>query len=379
MRRFDRPWWRAVALGAGIAIVGAGLLGGAFVLSGLYNVAASREHFAITNAIIRLTLTRSVATRSMGIEAPDLSDERLAALGARHFASGCAPCHASPASVQNPIAAEMYPAPPALTQAAEEWNAAQLFWIVKHGLKFTGMPSWPALTRDDEVWALVAFLERLPESNAEEYAALAGSEGGAEDANLNFGEGRGRTEAFCDNCHGDAENPPVHPLAPSLAGQKEPYLLRALEEYAGGKRPSGMMQAVAAALAPEELARLAGHYAGQTGTATTPSDGEDEAIARGEEIARNGVREDDIPACLACHRAGTSGQFPRLDGLAPEYISTQLSLFREGARYRSTYSAIMRPIAERLSERQIEDLATYFASLSRQPGLEALPRPEASR
>jgi len=378
MRRFDRRWWRAVALGAALAIAGAGIFGGLFALSGLYNVAASREHFAITNAIIRLTLTRSVETRSMGVEVPDLSDERLAALGARHFAVGCVPCHASPGSKQNPIVAEMYPAPPPLTEAAEKWDSEELFWIVKHGLKFTGMPSWPALERDDEIWALVAFLERLPASDAEDYAALAGGQGEGDDASLDFGDGEGMTEAFCESCHGNADARPVHPLAPALAGQKQAYLLRALEEYADGKRPSGMMQTIATALAHDELARLAGHYAQATSSAAPVGNPDVLAIARGEQIARNGVREDDVPACLACHGEGTSAQFPRLDGLAPEYISTQLSLFRDGVRQRSTYSAIMKPIADRLTERQISDLAAYFSSLPRQPGT-AFLRPEGAR
>jgi len=377
MRRLDRGWWRAVGLGAVLALAGAGLLGGVFILSGLYNVAASRQHFDITNMIIRLTLTRSVATRSMGVDVPDLSDERLAALGARHFDLGCAPCHASPGTEQNPIAAEMYPAPPPLTHAAEDWDAAELFWIVKHGLKFTGMPSWPALEREDEIWALVAFLERLPESRAQDYAALAGRRSGPGEVEFTFG-GQIATESLCANCHGNENNPPVHPLAPGIAGQKAPYLLRALEEYASGERESGMMEPIAAALAPEEIEQLARHYAEER-VLPSAAGVDMGAAARGAEIARNGARADDIPACLSCHGANRSGQFPRLDGLSAEYISTQLSLFQSGVRKGSVYSEIMMPIAERLSEQQIRDLAAYFASRAGGTGGGPSAGPEARR
>ena len=67
----------------------------------------------------------------------------------------------------------MLPEPPYLGGVVESWKPEQLFWIVKHGLKYTGMPSWPALSRDDEVWSVVAFLQRLPGMKPETYRGLA--------------------------------------------------------------------------------------------------------------------------------------------------------------------------------------------------------------
>jgi mono/diheme cytochrome c family protein len=55
----------------------------------------------------------------------------------------------------------MLPQPPDLADVVGEWNNAQLFRIVKHGVRFTGMPAWPMQDRDDEVWAMVAFLREL--------------------------------------------------------------------------------------------------------------------------------------------------------------------------------------------------------------------------
>ena len=57
----------------------------------------------------------------------------------------------------------MLPVPPDLSATVDEWTDAQLFRIVKHGIRFTGMPAWPTQTRDDEVWMMVAFLRALPE------------------------------------------------------------------------------------------------------------------------------------------------------------------------------------------------------------------------
>jgi mono/diheme cytochrome c family protein len=136
--------------------------GGLFAASGLYNVAASKPHLGITTALIEFALRRSVATHSLGVTAPNLGDEGLVRLGASHFALGCAPCHGSPLGSNDPIVGEMYPEPPPLAEAVESWDTEELFWIVRHGFKFTGMPGWSGEGRDDEVWALVAFLEELP-------------------------------------------------------------------------------------------------------------------------------------------------------------------------------------------------------------------------
>ena len=67
----------------------------------------------------------------------------------------------------------MTPPPPFLPEKVPQWQPHELFWIVRHGVKFTGMPAWPALGRTDEVWAMVAFLRRLPEMEPEAYRALA--------------------------------------------------------------------------------------------------------------------------------------------------------------------------------------------------------------
>ena len=46
-----------------------------------------------------------------------------------------------------------------------------MFWVIKNGLKMTGMPSW-ADHSDEEIWATVAFLKKLPGMTPEEYAKL---------------------------------------------------------------------------------------------------------------------------------------------------------------------------------------------------------------
>jgi hypothetical protein len=86
----------------------------------------------------------SVKTNAAGIEAPQLDNPNLIRLGAAHFHRGCAFCHGAPGMPVNPIAKQMLPLPPDLSISMRPWKKRELFWIVKHGFKYTGMPGWVA-------------------------------------------------------------------------------------------------------------------------------------------------------------------------------------------------------------------------------------------
>jgi cytochrome c553 len=358
----DLDWRRGLfwlAAFAAVVVVGLAL----FVASGVYNVAASVPHFQITDRFIKFALRRSIATHSTGIDVPDLSDEGLVRLGAVHFRVGCAPCHGSGADDQNPVVTKMLPSPPPLRNAARDWETEELFWIVRHGLKFTGMPAWAGRDRDDEVWALVAYLEHLPELEEEEPAVLTGGSGqtgSQRSPALQIGATSASGFELCASCHGDAERRPVSPLVPALQGQSAAYLHRAMQEYREGLRESGMMEPIAAAPNREQVERIADRYADMPRLSSPPST-DTAAVERGREIAETGSAAGGIPPCLSCHSDAASARFPRLAGLSQTYIANQLDLFRKGVREQTAYGAIMATIARRLSQEQIDDVAAYFA------------------
>jgi len=70
----------------------------------------------------------------------------------------------------------MTPHPPYLLPIVDQWEPQELFHNVKHGVKFTGMPAWPTQQRDDEVWAMVAFLQKFPELSEQEYRNMVDEE-----------------------------------------------------------------------------------------------------------------------------------------------------------------------------------------------------------
>jgi cytochrome c553 len=318
-------------------------------------------------------MNNSVETHALGIRTPDnLEDADLVRLGAGHFHSGCAYCHGAPGQPVNPIAHRMLPEPPSLTGAAREWKDRELFWIVKHGLKYTGMPAWAAIGRDDEVWAVVAFLKQLPNMSPERYRELAlgdvvpRPQTGRE---LAMTESNPQAVGACARCHGAEDQGSTSNRVPILHGQSAEYLTLALKAYASGRRSSGIMGPIASDLDPQDLEKLARYYVGlqlprQTGAKASV----DPALAaKGRTLAIDGVPAAGIPGCEACHGAAALPTYPRLTGQHAAYTEGQLRLWRDGWRTRTDNEAIMAPIAQRLNDEQIEAVAAYYASLPGNP------------
>ncbi|GLK56379.1 cytochrome c553 [Methylopila capsulata] len=364
---------------AGIAAVAAVAAGLAFGWSGLFNISASTKHWPVTDWFLHWVMINSVETWSIGVEVPDnLDDRALIARGAGHYATGCASCHGAPGRPRSPLTDVMSPPPPDLDAKVPTWETAHLFTIVKHGVKFSGMPAWVSFDeREDEVWSVVAFLKKLPGMTPDEYKALAmgaetdGAVGGLV-ALAHGPQGRGPREdtlADCARCHGRDGLGRDGDAFPVIAGQSEDYLFDALSAYAVGKRHSGIMQPAAARLPYSELAALAEHYANQPAARPKDAPTPDPAlVATGETIAREGVRATGTPACQSCHgpsAAARNPAYPSLAGQHASYLETQLHLWEKehDSRGGGPFREIMRKVAFRLTPEEIRAVAAYYASL----------------
>lgn len=367
------PKWRRLAIAFGIVIVVLVTVGAVFVWSGFYNVAATREHFAVTTWLLQKVREQSVATQSAFVKLPPLDDPALFRLGAAHYEGGCAPCHGRPGGAIPEIVSNMLPSPPRLAEAVAGQSQEEIFWIVKHGLKYTGMPAWPSQLREDEVAAVTSFLMRLPGGLADDgYRVLAGLDRLPSPMNWDRGNPAlgTETEALtqCLRCHDDEERGTHAATIPRLAGQTEAYLRRALLEYRDGVRPSGIMQPVADLLDDGEIAELARHFAALPQAAgAQPARRDPDRIDRGRRLAFSGDPESGVPPCLACHGAGRNPGFPDLSGQHPAYLAGQLELFRRGVRDATGWGRIMTAVAQRLDDREILAAAAYFSSLDEAP------------
>lgn len=166
-----------------ITLLGAVAAGAVVVHSGgLLNFAADEPHPSAIEGLIASARERFIADRSEGLQVPDLEDAELISAGRAHYVPMCAGCHLGPGTEDTEIRRGLYPQPPNLAQPAQHAgshdhgdmakSARRQFWIIKHGIKMTAMPAWGTTHSDDEIWGLVAFLQRLPEMSPEEYARL---------------------------------------------------------------------------------------------------------------------------------------------------------------------------------------------------------------
>jgi mono/diheme cytochrome c family protein len=148
------------------------LVFGAFIYSGMYNVAAMDKHWSLTYGILEAARVQSIRMHAAGLKPPDdLADHKRVVEGTSHFAGGCAMCHSGPGVEANEMAKTMYPTPPVLTNAARQWSPGELFWIVRNGIKMSGMAAAPDHS-DEEIWSIVAFLNKLPSMTEQEYGNL---------------------------------------------------------------------------------------------------------------------------------------------------------------------------------------------------------------
>lgn len=348
------------------ALVAGGALATAVYSFGLVNIGASGGHTWATTLFLHTAMRNSVWFQSLNVQAPDdLSRPDRIRLGAGAYESGCAPCHGSPAQDRGAVPLNMVPRPPDLAGRIDEWTPEELFWIVRNGVMMTGMPAWPSPVREDEVWAVTAFLLEYPSLTPEAYRALA------------FGEAdRGRAlsipsdpvVADCVRCHG--EDGVGDGAFPRLDLQPQAVLLDALQAYEDGRRASGVMQTAAMGLTEEELEALAAFYAQAPTRPFAPVQEAEiapEILARGRRIAEAGLPEDDVAACAGCHapeaRAGRP-DFPRLAGQRPLYLEAQLDLFanEDARRGGGRFAHLMTAASHHLEPEDREAVAAFYAS-----------------
>jgi len=364
------PW-----LTAGTMALGAILIAAVGVLSGAVPIKASSGHWRITAAFLDFAKTRSVSTHSWGTEAPPLDDEALVVRGAGQYDTACLPCHGGPGRSVPPVMAAMTPPPPVLRDRLTRWTPEELFSIVKHGIKFTGMPAWPMQQRDDEVWAMVAFLRRMPQLDAAAYRSLAfGDAGNATDAPQTVPVTGSHPPPLavrnvCWRCHGLDGTGREPGAFPSLAGQHAEYLYASLRAFTDRSRFSGIMSGIAANLDDDAMRATAAYYAGLAPRGIQ-GPGDPSEIDRGAAIASRGVPARDIPACVECHGPTArpkNPRYPRLAGQHVGYLAQQLRLLQERRRGGSANVTLMHVFVDRLRPDDIRAVTLYYGSAAGRP------------
>jgi len=238
---------KTILLTIGTLALAAGCVAAAMVFGGFYNVASTEQHTQIVYSVLERAMRQSVRLRARDIEPPKLDDERQVVRGATVFRDKCVQCHGAPGVAQSDIGKSMQPVPGPLVDASQRWRPRELYWLTRHGIKMSGMPAWEFHLSDQDLWAVVAFLGRLPQLTPQHYAQLVARPQRATDEPTSATTaapdvGRGKRALYqyaCNACHtipgvtGSAPN-----VGPPLAGM-------ARRQMIGGKlvnTPENMMR-----------------------------------------------------------------------------------------------------------------------------------------
>lgn len=140
--------------------------------SGVFNVAATVEDAPLLRWALVATREASIKRRAQEVQAPAPGGARQLENGFRIYREMCVMCHAAPGRPAPPMAKGLNPAAPTLVEEVEEMSPAELFWVTKNGIRFTGMPAWTASLSDAQIWDAVAFMKTLPQMKSADYDAL---------------------------------------------------------------------------------------------------------------------------------------------------------------------------------------------------------------
>ncbi|HKC25231.1 MAG TPA: cytochrome c [Thermoanaerobaculia bacterium] len=145
----------------------------ALMATGSIDVAATAPPFPLEQKLAPWTLDRSVAKRAAALQNPVSKDPAALAAGLDHYRENCVVCHGAPGVEMGEAGKGLNPPPPLLdAPAVQSRTDGQMFWIVKNGIRMTGMPAWGPTHKDEEIWHIVAFMRHLPQITGAEKAKL---------------------------------------------------------------------------------------------------------------------------------------------------------------------------------------------------------------
>lgn len=148
-----------------------------FIGLGAYNVAADDPHWPMTYRLMETVRGRSISTRAVDIAVPPLDDGALIRAGAGNYDAMCVGCHLSPGAPNTELSLGLYPPPPTWSELGAV-DPREAFWVIKHGVKMSGMPAWGKSMDDRYIWGMVALLQQFPRMTKARYYQLVSTSGG---------------------------------------------------------------------------------------------------------------------------------------------------------------------------------------------------------
>ena len=165
----QRGWAIVGKLLVAIAIIVLVLVGVPLFMAIRHGVSAQAEPTAMETMIASTARHFAVPLSARGARNPVPLTAATVGEGRDHFADHCANCHANDGSGRTEIGTSLYPKAPDMRSAhTQNLSDGELFYIIKNGVRLTGMPAWSGDHSDDDNWKLVHFIRHLPKITPEE-------------------------------------------------------------------------------------------------------------------------------------------------------------------------------------------------------------------
>jgi mono/diheme cytochrome c family protein len=134
------------------------------LFSGFINIAATNPDPPPMDWVLSSGMKSSVRFHARGVKAPDLKARRMITSGEEFYQGLCALCHGGPDADAAPssLGQGLNPPAPTMNNEPAKWTGAQIYWIVKNGIKMTGMPSFGNSHDSSDLWDIVAYIVKMP-------------------------------------------------------------------------------------------------------------------------------------------------------------------------------------------------------------------------
>jgi mono/diheme cytochrome c family protein len=147
-------------------------IGGFIFATGRFNVAANAPP-DFTDKVAPWVLDKALDRRAREITDPIAKDPGAVARGLSDYREDCLICHGAPGVDAAEFREGMNPTPPEIEAAAvQNLSDAKLFWVIKNGIRMSGMPAFGVNAKDDEIRDIVAFVRHVPQLTDAERQAL---------------------------------------------------------------------------------------------------------------------------------------------------------------------------------------------------------------
>jgi len=151
----------------------------AVAATGWLDMSATRPPGPVERLVGGMLADRSVERRAPDTRNPLPASPEVLAAGLEHYRENCVICHGAPGVPPGGAGKGLNPPAPDLARRGPQGSSdGELFQVIGHGIRMTGMPGWLPTHSEREIWEIVRFVRHLPALTASEREALAGGEAG---------------------------------------------------------------------------------------------------------------------------------------------------------------------------------------------------------